>query len=229
MKKKSKATYLGKGVYSVPEASRYADVNSRTLRSWFRSKPDADRHPLLVRDFPVVEGRYALSFLDLIEIYVVGQLRERQVSMQTLRAARRRLESEFSTEHPFAHLELATEGKKILLREASEHGDDLISDAVSGQHEIPLAIKEFLKAIDYDQATELARRWHIHEGVVIDPSVSLGKPVVEFTGTTTFVVARSYFANSKNPELVADLYGIAPEQVLNAVSFEESHNAKLAA
>lgn len=43
----------------------------------------------------------------------------------------------------------------------------------------PDIIEPFLKQLDYDPDTHLARRWHIADGVVLNPGILLGKPVVE--------------------------------------------------
>lgn len=85
-----------------------------------------------------------------------------------------------------------------------------------------LHIKEKLEHIDYSEITSLASRWRIAKGVVVDPLISMGKPTIENTGVTTFVIANQYFANIKNSALVADLYEVSENDVVNAVKFEQS-------
>ena len=83
-------------------------------------------------------------------------------------------------------------------------------------------MQDWLKHLDYDASTKLASRWNIAEGVVVDPRISFGKPVIRSTGVTTFVLANQYKANRKNSGLVADLYDVSEEDVLNAVRFERA-------
>ena len=139
------------------------------------------------------------------------------------------LRSEFSSPHPFAHTKFKTDGSRIFVLETDMEGEETLSEAITKQYETPIVINQFLQSVDYSELSSLAKRWRIASGVVVDPAVSLGKPVIEETGTTTFVVARSYFANNKDADLVADLFDLGPPQVLDAVAFEESHNSKLAA
>ena len=77
-----------------------------------------------------------------------------------------------------------------------------------------------LRKIEYDVGTSLASRWAIAPGVIVDPRVAMGKPVLRETGKTTWVIANAYYANNKNADIVADAFGIETEDVLSAVEFE---------
>jgi uncharacterized protein (DUF433 family) len=80
----------------------------------------------------------------------------------------------------------------------------------------------FLKRIDYDSVTKLASKWSIADKVVVDPTICLGKPIVEEVGVRTTILANSYEANDRDAELVAEWYGLLPTHVLAAVDFERS-------
>src|SRR5690606_11737994 len=96
---------LGKGVYTVNEASRLTAVSPRRIVSWF-SGWDRGAGPLLRGDYDgLVSGRRLLSFLDLIEVYVVGRLRDRNVTLQSIRKAYAELHRYLKTDHPFSHEE----------------------------------------------------------------------------------------------------------------------------
>jgi uncharacterized protein (DUF433 family) len=66
----------------------------------------------------------------------------------------------------------------------------------------------------------MAKRWCIADLVVIDPSICLGKPIIESIGITTAILAAAYEANDQNPELVADWYKVHSKHVIAAVDFE---------
>ena len=91
-----------------------------------------------------------------------------------------------------------------------------------GQRVFTDILRPFLKRIDYDQATGLAKRWHIANLVVIDPTICLGKPIIEGIGITTAILAAAYEANDQNAELVADWYKVHSKHVIAAVDFERS-------
>jgi uncharacterized protein (DUF433 family) len=211
---------LGKGVYQLGEVTRYAGVPASTLRSWFKWRSDREGNgPIFKSDYEAVGRDFAVSFLDLIDAYVARFFRNAGVQPRLIRRAYQILGDELRTKHPFAHTDLCTDGSRIIRKQA-EKG---LTDVVSRQTWFA-EMRDWLKHIDYDPETRLAARWCISGGVVIDPAISFGKPVVCGTGITTFVLAQQYFANSENAGLVADLYGVAEDDVMNAVTFEANHN-----
>lgn len=205
---------IGDGVYPLSEAARYAGVPVATVRSWFKARSDGNgQRPVFTSDFEPVDGDYAVSFLNLIEIYVAGFLRNEGVTPPTLRRAHQILQVELGTPHPFAHAHLGTDGKRIM----QKHADVLLVDVISKQH---LFGQMCLSKIKYSPATRLAEAWDIADGVTINPGVSFGKPVIEHTGVTTFVVANQFKANRGNAKLVAGLFHLSEADVLHAVGFE---------
>jgi uncharacterized protein (DUF433 family) len=205
---------LGEGAYRLSEAARYAGVPLATVRSWFKVRSDGlGRGPVFKSDFPMIEGDYAVSFLNLIEIYVARFFRNEGVKPPVLRRAHEILQAELGTTHPFAHASLGTDGRRIIQRME----ETSLVDAVSKQHFFG---QMYLDKIMYSPATRLAEAWEIADGVTINPSVSFGKPVIEHTGVTTFVVANQFKANRGNAELVASLFDLLEADVLHAVHFE---------
>ncbi len=209
---------IGKGAYSVPEAALYTRVHANTIRSWFLSAHS--RRGFFRSDHRVVDHRYAVSFLDMIDVWVVGELRRSGVSLQQIRVAHSVLRKALSTPHPFCHSTIFTDGQSILTDTANEIGDEELAEVVGGQRWFPKYMAPKLKQIEYEHESQLARRWRISNGVVVDPGIGLGKPTVSGAGTTTFVIARQFLANGRDADLVADLYCITPRNVLDAVSFE---------
>lgn len=221
---------LGDGAYILAEVARLTEIHPARVRSWFKHRPDgAGSGPIFDSDYAPVEGDYAVSFRDLIDVLVAGQFRDRyRVPMRTVRRAYTLLKEELNTEHPFCHCDLYTDGKSIFQYAADRVGDERLTEVVSHQ-QFFLHIKEKLDHIEYCEITKLARRWKIAEGVVLDPKVGMGKPTIVNTGLTTFVVANQYYANSKDSALVADLYGVSERDVASAVDFEERYGCRHAA
>lgn len=218
----SSAMYrLGHGIYSIPEAASYTRVHVNTVRSWF--KATSQGRGLFRSDYQPVKNHYAISFLDMIDVWIVGELRSSGVSMQQIRAAHNILRRDLDTSHPFCHSNIYTDGKTVLTNIAKSLGDDELAEVVSRQRWFPKFMIPKLMQIDYGTESHLAYRWRIHEGVVIDPSLSFGKPVIEGTGTTTYVIATQYFANMEDASLVANLYNLTPQDVMAAVEFEIEH------
>jgi uncharacterized protein (DUF433 family) len=222
-------TLVGVGSYGIPEASRFARVNVRTASRWLTGSGDGRNDRLFHPDLPPVNGRHAVSFLDLIDLLVVGRFRDEGVSFQTVRRVYARLRESLDTPHPFSHRRLLTDGRTIFMETLDHVGDHHLEEVLSGQRAMPEILKPYLKQIEYAPDTQTAARWNIATGVVIDPARSFGKPVIAAEGTTTFVLARSFYANGEDADLVADLFDVSPEAVRQAVAFERDFAAGLAA
>ncbi len=218
---------LGQGIYISAEIARLTEMHPNRVRSWFRWRSDRSAHgPLFASDYPPVDGDYAFSFLDLIDVLVAGQFRdEYKVPMKIVRRAHSVLQRQLDTKHPFCHSDLYTDGKRIFLHAAKEVGEGTLSDVVSRQ-QFFLHIRKELQRVDYSEANRLACKWNIAKGVVINPSVSMGKPTIRNTGIATHIIANQYYANNENAPLVSDLYGVRSKDVMNAVNFENWYKGR---
>jgi uncharacterized protein (DUF433 family) len=221
---------LGQGIYTVAEVSRLTDLHPNRVRSWFKKRSDGSgAGPIFDSDYQPIDGDYAVSFYDLIDVLVAGAFRDQfHVPMQVIRRAHALLQKRLDTKHPFCHNDLYTDGRAIFLCAAHELKEDVLSEVVSRQ-QFFLHVRERLDHIDYHEITKLARRWKIAKGVVVDPLVALGKPTVENSGVTTYVIANQYEANARDGVLVADLYGVSQNDVANAVTFEKWYRRRHAA
>jgi uncharacterized protein (DUF433 family) len=213
---------LGRGVYAIAEAARLTDVKPATVRAWFRGRR-RDGGP--VGRGPLLDGDYGspnvISFLDLIEVLVAGHLREAGVSLGTVRRAHGAIARHLRTGHPFGRRELCTDGGRIFLRTAADAdaGGAELLEVIGRQHFFERVMRPYLTRVDYDPATGLARSWAVADGVVIDPAVSLGKPVVVGTGIPASVLAAAYRANGDDADAVGAWYGVSPDDVRRAARF----------
>ena len=222
-------TLVGKGAYGIPEASRFARVNARTANRWIIGSGSEHRGRLLPTDLPTRDKRHALSFLDLIDLLVVGRFRDEGVSFGTIRKVYSYLRDSLNTPHPFTHRRLFTDGKTIFMETLDEVGDKHLHEVLTGQSAMPEILRPYLKQIEYSDTTDTAIRWHIASGVVLDPDRAFGKPIVAAEGTTTFVLAQAFWANDQNADLVADLFEVSPEAVRQSVAFEAEYAIRPAA
>lgn len=212
---------IGRGVYSVPEAARLTGLRAQRAREWFLGRPGGRaRKPVFRGDYPSVLGDHAVSFHDLVELFVAGQLRDHGVSLQSLRQVHGRLRDDLKTRHPFCRSEVLSDGKRVFTLGLDERGRHEMIEVLTGQRVFAQVLLPFLKRIAYDEATRLARRWAVADMVVIDPGICLGKPVVEPVGIATTILASAYDANGRDADAVAAWYGVHPSHVLAAVGFE---------
>ena len=213
---------LGNGIYSIAQAARLTGLRPRRVRDWFVGRPTSSRpvKQVFESDYPAMGGEHAISFLDLVELFIGGQLREMGVSLPHIRKAYTNLENRYGS-HPFCSRELLVGGKEIFYRGLDDVEARRIMKAVTDQPYFESIILPFLKNIDYDEATKLAVRWRIAQDVVVDPRIRFGKPIVEEVGISTSVLWSSFYANGENEEMVAEWFGIERRHVRAAVSFED--------
>ncbi len=212
---------LGRGVYSLTEAAKLTKLQPNRVRDWFRLSENSRGGALFQSDYPTVGDDRAISFLDLIEVYIVGRLREAYppVSLQHIRKAHKKLTEDTGKNHPFCEREIYHSSGKIFTRPLDDTSGVVI-EPLTSQSYINAVIMPFLEKIEYDHLTNLARLWHIAEGVVVDPARCFGKPIVGEVGMATRVLAAAYEANGRDENRVADWYEIQPNHILAAVRFE---------
>lgn len=209
---------IGHGVYSITEAARYTKSSPQKLHNWFR---DEKRH-IFQSDYSDTPMSRAISFHDLIDALVVVRLRELNCSMHHIREVHAKYCAKWNTTHPFCLKKFYVDKtRKRVLYEDDECGENPLVDALCGQSEFN-HIKSHLKQIEYSKGLmAIALRWKIHPGIVIDPTIRFGKPIIQGTGLTTQVIANQFYAYDKDAEIVADLFDITPKQVGYAVRFEK--------
>lgn len=211
---------LGRGLYTYPEAAMLTRLRSARVREWF-----ASTRPFLVGDYPAVDGDRAISFLDLIDVLVAGKLRDAGASLQALRAVYCAAARQLGP-HPFARhqwcVEVLRRGQVHVYAMSPDGDSTLMLDVGLGQYAARDILKPFSRQIDYDPRTDLALRWRIGSGVVIDPAICFGKPIVERVGKTVEGLVQAYRANGNDAKVVANWHGVAVKDVLTAVDWERS-------
>ncbi len=212
------ATLLGQGVYSMPEVADLTGIPVQRVRAWFRQGRRLP--PLLGAADGPPAATATQSFLDLVEVLVAGQLRGTGVSMQSVRRVHRGLAEMMQEAHPFAHAQLLSDGRAVFWRAVDAVGREHLIDVDRRQHTIPDVVLPYLRQLDYDPSTHLAVRWKIAEGVVVDPQLAFGQPVLVGTGLPAHAVAAAWEVNGRDAELVGAMFQLRARQVAQAIEFE---------
>jgi uncharacterized protein (DUF433 family) len=211
---------LGNGVYTFSEAAKLTRLRIPRVREWFHGRTGGSRKPVFRSDYRDLSEDNLISFLDLIEVFIAGQLRSRGVALRTIRRVYLTLQDELGAGHPFCRRELYRFGKRVFTHGLNGSARVEVTDVLTRQKVFPKVIQPFLRSLDYDSATAMARRWRIAPKVVVNPEICFGQPIVEAAGIPTGVLFRSYRANSERAEAVADWFGVSREDVIAAVEFE---------
>lgn len=217
----------GVGIYTPVEAGRLVGLEPRRVRRWAGgyAERDGGGAALFRRDLPTVNGRVALSFLDLLEVLFVRAFLESGVSMATIRLAAAYGAREFGTSHPFTLRRFQTDGRAIFARFGDRDGvERMLQLGRGGQLVFVKVMDAVLKQLDHDPETEQASRWWPmgkSRFVVVDPTRAMGAPsVAGFVVPTETIYATKRAGESD--EAIADWYGVPVARVRDAIEFEES-------
>ena len=195
---------LGIGLYTIAEASRLTGVSAGRIRRWIAGykylyRDEVRKRPPVWRgQLPIVMGRTAVGFLDLIEVQFVNALREKGASWKTIRLAAETAREIYRSDHPFATkgFLIRTDGKKILGYLLSGESDTPLMDLATNEFVMEkLVSPSLVHAIDFDEKQAL-RWWPMgrDKKVMIDPRRSFGQPVVIEKGIPTVVLFDAYNA-----------------------------------
>ncbi|MEI8379345.1 MAG: DUF433 domain-containing protein [Planctomycetota bacterium] len=211
---------IGRGVYSYSDAASLTQLKSARIREWFASRSEAKLGAIFQSDFTGQTEHPLISFLDLVDVFIAGQLRNSGMSLQTLRRIYRTLQQDYGVEHPFGRRELLTDGTKIFFAGLDSRGCKEVVDVLTKKKAFPTIILPFLKRLTFDPSSRLATKWQISKGVVVNPVICFGQPVLESKGIPTNIIARSSKANGGDLRTVADWYDMPVSQVKLALEFE---------
>ena len=212
---------LGNGVYSFSEAAKYTGLKQGRIREWFRIKED--HRSLFMSDYGDTTEQKLLSFRDLIEVFIAGQMRDNGIRLKRIRTIHSRLITEWNDPHPFCRREFRVSGQDVFYLGLDSKGKQEIHDVLTGQKVFPRIISPFLKKLDYQHDTAI--RWRIAKGVEINPAYRWGQPVASGCKIPTYILSKSFHANGKQADAVAHWFEVTKDDVLAAVRFERTLGA----
>jgi hypothetical protein len=216
---------VGIGIYSVPEASRLTGLYPRTIRRWIRgytySLADGPHWSpeVVTTDVKPIDGSYALSFRDLIEVRFVHAFRKHGVSWKTLRKASECARAMIGTTHPFSTRKFHTDGRTILASiDATDAG---LLDVIKNQYVFREVIAPYLKGLELSN-DEAIRWWPLERRgrVVLDPTRNFGQPTVNDEGVPTAALYRAFLVEGA-VDPVARWFQVKPRSVEAAIEFEK--------
>lgn len=210
--------------YDLVSASRYLHIPSTTLHFWTSGKD------------PIVQlqkyGRFPLlSFKNLVECYVVQGIRTiHGVHVGRVRAASAWLRKHLASPTPLADYDLTTDGSHLYL-----HMDcNLINLSMRGKQGQTVNAQLFqahlerverdengvaLRLIPYKRKGDMMAPSEASRGLLIDPYVSFGRPILRESGIPTAALAGRYRAGDSIPVL-ARSYGREESEIREAVEWE---------
>lgn len=209
------AAVNGIGVYSIPEAARYARMHPETLRNWFAGR--AGRPPLRQRAIECDEMK-VITFLDFVEAVAIRALRVDGVSLPRIRQALQVAQERYGIAHPFAHRDHRTVliGKDLHILFGDEPDTPVqISGQNVGQKSMRPCIQSYIRDLDFNEQgiAQLYRAFAFRgQDVVLNPKLHFGEPIIQQNGYTAETLYRAALAEG-SMERAAFLYEVSIDAV----------------
>ena len=227
---------LGKGVYSLAEASRITGIDVRRLRRWVVGYEANGKPYPAVLCMPALrtDDCEILTFLQLMETLCVQAFFDEGVHLPVIRAIGARASQVYGTPYPFAlHARLfLTDGRTIwslppdAIREIAEEKvsvSAIYTDLKNGQTAMGYFLARYLRKIKYNTYEMAAEYWPLgfDRRIVIDPECAFGQPVIAGSRIPTAVLYNLKKAGD-SISVIAHWYGIDEQAVKDAIEFEEN-------
>lgn len=216
-------------LYSIREAARVVRVHPATLRTWalgrsYKTSSGHKRWSPLIQAADPKAGM--LSFANLVEVHVLSALRDKRVRVERIRSASHFIQDKMGTAHPLADVDTHTDCVDIYVQYLGK-----LTNVSSTQMDLRPLVERYVERIERDEKGLASRLFPITRddgsnlrGVLIDPSVRFGRPVLASTNLETQVVADRFFAGDSTAVLAED-FGIEKAQIEEAIRFESQLRA----
>jgi uncharacterized protein (DUF433 family) len=197
-----------------------------TVRAWTLGQTGFERLLSIPRD---PRGVFELSFYNLIEIYVLVQLRSTHgMSMPKVRRCIEVLREDLKTEHPIIDADFFTFNNRLY----AERGAYTVNlSRPEGQYFFGEAMRDLLTRVDkgplgYERFYPKLLNKHglvteRYKPIVVDPEVTFGRPQLKGTGIPTDAIASRYRGGDSMRFIAEDMY-ITVNKVRQALDFEKT-------
>jgi uncharacterized protein (DUF433 family) len=215
--------------YSFADAGRLLTVTPSTIRNW--AKGHEHFRPVLT--IPSDGEVEAISFFNLIETFVLDELRRRHhFSLQELRPSIAYMRDTFpDAAYPLAQVDLFVSNNELFGRYGSS---PLVNISRGGQLALEEVLRDLLERVERGPPGEgivklfpfitKQRVVDSPRAVEVNPRVRFGRPVIAGTGVPTAIVAQRFAAGETIAKL-AEEYDRTPEQIEHVLQYESARRA----
>jgi uncharacterized protein (DUF433 family) len=217
----------------MSQAARLLGLRTDSVRRWIDGYERAGTsYAPVIREERT--GSDVVTWGEFVEAGYLREYRARRVSLQYLRPVIALLREEIGVRYPLATLEPYTSGRRLALKVQRTVGlDPALSIVVLGRDGSPQLAdpaQAFVEKVDFagqgDRDAERLYPLGRTIPVVLDPDRGFGEPTLR-GGVRTDVVAE-LVAAGEDPADVADMYGVASEDVDAAIAYEEGRSTAAA-
>jgi uncharacterized protein (DUF433 family) len=206
-------------IYGLLDAAHYLRVPYQTLRYWTKGSHAVEP---IIRLASVEPPR--MSFFNLMECHMLSSMRKRyNLKLPKVRAALRTLARMHPSPHPLVDRQLETDSIDVFLREQSS---ELLNLNRPNQLFFREILDTYLQRIERDSTGmfmffPFVEKPSVDEPkiIVLSPTVSFGRPVINGTSIPTAVIASRFHARESLIDLATE-YGRSTQEIEEAIRWE---------
>jgi uncharacterized protein (DUF433 family) len=162
-------------------------------------------------------GKLLVSFLELVEIMIASRFRnDDRLKLDRIRRAHEYARKEWNVPFPFASLDFRAFGGHLMHQfEDDQPGPGHMAFDMHGQWALPGVVQEQLDTLVFEPDDKFASRWYpygLNAGIVIDPHLAAGRPIVEGTRVPVSAIWERFEAGESIRALCLD-YGLKSSTV----------------
>jgi uncharacterized protein (DUF433 family) len=217
--------------YRVAEVAQMLVLPMGTVKAWCFGQDYVHRDGRAKRFAKLIDVADAkqklLSFSNLCELHVLAAMRRsHRLPMPVVRNSLNYVARQLGQARPLIAGEFKTNGISLFL----ERAGSLVNVSEQGQTALRGDFESALSRIDRDQQGMPVRLFPFTRtapflaqqppAVVIDPQLAFGRPALTRGGVTTAVVEDRFCAGDSPAEMAQD-YGVAEADILEAIRFEQ--------
>ena len=219
--------------YGIKEAARCLGMSVATLDSWVNGrKYPTSTGPRFFKPLVDIASPGHLSFFNLVEAHILLSTRKKHlVEMPAIRRAIDYVRKTYPSVHPLLSENFLTDAKDLFVKKIQGSGEEQTINVSSwGQLGIGPILDFYLRRIERDEKGWPIKLFPIRMNwpgdlksdpprvVVIDPTVSSGRPVVNGTGVMAEVIV-GRFNTGEGIESIADDYGLEVCQIEEVIRY----------
>ncbi|MGC4035223.1 MAG: DUF433 domain-containing protein [Chitinophagaceae bacterium] len=208
---------LHDGIYNIQDCARITRLSADKIRRWF-GELYKENYEGFGDQRKADVTKLTISFHGLIELVVIGTLREAKIKLKDILTAREKLKSFTKKEYPFAtnnvSKNLKVAGKTITFNLQEGNVDLNGSDQFNFDF-----IKEFFRSIVFDG--DIAMRMIPEKGkgkIVIDPKEANGKPAIINKEVPVDTILQ-FYRDKSSIKKIAQQFELTDEEVEAAVEY----------
>lgn len=204
--------------YTPLEAAYYARLHPSTVRAWLSGRLHRSK----------TEGE--INFYEFVQLLAVRELRNKGITLRTIRETIRFVQAHCGIEYPFASEKHQTfiEGKQLFIRIKGEAHSFSASGQHTGQLNIEPLVELYMTKLIFDK-DGLARKFiahdHVNEQITICPEERYGQPILASNQHNAFVLAQAVQTEGGFDQ-AAEVYGLTRNAMIAAVDYVDSLDLK---